>query len=293
MSQDDPALESHYQSMLTISSRIRGCIILEWTMAGLIFIVLYAHKPPVSNQDLYTEEYSQAFVIELVSLHADSIALRLEERMDTIDEQWLQSARGFVDKSDVKAKTDYLAEFLARRGERRPKHIKLVYETSDDIGSMFSSYLEESKDVWQVFEVPILSIRVSRDEVSFYLSSLACMIQLLLIAKIEHLKMLNKHFSHFVFYDPSLFSATVGNLVIFSKPIRFIIYLAQWIARAMCPLVITGMLATYMHRVAEWNCEDYTRLAVGLIVSAITCILTAVYYIRNSMIATDRKTLYN
>ena len=280
-------------SLLIISSRIRQNILLAWITTGLITIILFTYKPPLSNSDLYSNSYDRNFTLDLVSKFKNNISNALKEHFDSLDHDWVPSANGFVSSTTIDDASDYLYEYLNIPGDRKPKHIDIVYSSSNEVTLLFNHYLEDRKNRWQAFEIPILSIRVARDEAAFYLTIVGMAVQIMMLAKLEHLRRIEKSNQDNYFIDPSLFSASPKNLTTFPRLFRVLIFILQSASRYLPPIANSILSGFFLDIVANWNKVDYTRIWTGFLFSIFASIISIIYFIRSLRPASDREYLFS
>lgn len=281
---------SHVHAVFELSKRVRACSVLCAILIGLLGVVLFLHKPAVGDRDLETAIFSANFARQLHGEHERKITDSFNKNINTFDYPWNEIASKYIRETDGDARSKYLSSFLNYSEKGRLKHLFSVLEDVPEVGRDVNEYLEDSKNRWQTFVVPLLVVEVSRDEVAFYIIIMICIVHVFLLLKIDYLNLVRERHELHELPDPSLLTATVADLAGYGRSEKRLVLICQFALAVLVPWAVFLGVVLYIWRYCDFNIGHHKRLSLaggGLLVNGIFAVF--IVWLRWKRIVTSWK----
>lgn len=190
----------------------------------------------------------------------------LRSNLDRFDFPFDAMAKAYVREADRQKRVGPILKFLNEKCEAQKQYLLLFAEDAD-VRATLNEYLEDTKSRWETFPVPVLGIKISRNEVAFYLCIVFAFAHAYYVVKHRYLLEMRERIPSLGFLpDPSLLSATPDDLAVLSKWLRWLIYVGQELFLLGLPLIMVALVFLFFKLKGRASLEDYTRTVAGIVV---------------------------
>jgi hypothetical protein len=264
-----------------LSTSLRTTAFFLAAVTLLTAIVLYVYKPAVNNDDLFNAIYTPSIATTLVTRHGDAVEQIFRDNLNSFDSPYDSMAKAFLRSPDPAERSNVLLKFFNTKNPAQRQYL-LLFAENESVRRALNEYLEQVKSRWQTFPLPVLGVQITRNEGVFYLCLGFAALHFYYTVKHRYLMEIRQRFPKLEFLpDPSILSATPGDLVIFGRPWRVLIYGVQESILIVLPIAFALAVGIFFFKITGADFNDYTRTFVGFVICSTEAAVAATMQLTN------------